>query len=171
MIFAIRIYYTQSETQHIVFPQSVIGNSDASYGDIVIDTADDIDIGEFFTTQVYVELPPDVIQQSDNIVSNNKKPAVSVATTKASETTTVKTEVVQTTAVATTEKSDGLLNINFATKEQLMTLEGIGEKKADAIIEYRIENGAFLSVEELLEVDGIGEGLLEKNRTRITVDY
>lgn len=171
MIFAIRIYYTQSETQHIVFPQSVIGNTDASYGDIVIDTADDIDIGEFFTTQVYVELPPDVIQQSDNIVSNNKKPAVSVATTKASETTTVKTEVVQTTAVATTEKSDGLLNINFATKEQLMTLEGIGEKKADAIIEYRIENGAFLSVDELLEVDGIGEGLLEKNRTRITVDY
>lgn len=52
-----------------------------------------------------------------------------------------------------------------------MTLEGIGEKKADAIIEYRIENGAFLSVDELLEVDGIGEGLLEKNRTRITVDY
>ena len=172
MIFSIRIYYTQSNTQNLVFPQSVMDKTDTSLGDIVIDTADDIDIGELFTTQVYVDLSPDVVQQPNNTVNNknsNKKPSAS--TTKVNETTTVKTEVVQTTAPATTEKSNELVNINLASFDELMTLEGIGETKAKAIINYRIENGAFLSVDELLEVDGIGEKTLEKLRPYITVDY
>ncbi len=172
MIFAIRIYYTQSDTQNLVFPQSVIGKTDTSLGDIVIDTADDIDIGELFTTQVYVDLSPDVVQQPNNTVNNknsNKKPSAS--TTKVNETTTVKTAVVQTTAPSVTEKSDGLININLAPLDVLMTLEGIGEIKANAIINYRNENGAFLTVDELLEVDGIGEKTLEKLRPYVTVDY
>ncbi len=58
--------------------------------------------------------------------------------------------------------SAGQLNINLATKEELMNLSGIGEAKALAIIEYRETQGAFKSVEELKNVSGIGEGLFTK---------
>lgn len=53
-------------------------------------------------------------------------------------------------------RSSSLININTATREELMTLDGVGEKTADAIIAYR-EIAPFESVEELMEVKGIGE--------------
>ncbi|MCR5207816.1 MAG: helix-hairpin-helix domain-containing protein [Eubacterium sp.] len=49
------------------------------------------------------------------------------------------------------------LNINTATLEELMTIEGIGEKKASAIIEYRNYLGGYTSVEQLMEIEGFGE--------------
>lgn len=63
----------------------------------------------------------------------------------------------------------GPVNVNTAGLEELMTLDGIGEVKAAAIIEYRNENGAFSSVEELLKVKGIGEKTLAKIRNQITL--
>ena len=50
------------------------------------------------------------------------------------------------------------LNINTATAEELMKLPGLGEALSRAIVAYREENGAFSSVEDIMEVDGIGEG-------------
>ena len=61
------------------------------------------------------------------------------------------------------------ININTATAEQLETLKHIGPAKADSIIAYRTEHGPFRSIEELLNVDGIGEKTLEEIRDRITV--
>ena len=50
-----------------------------------------------------------------------------------------------------------------------MTLDGIGEVTAEKILEYRDKNNGFLTIDELTEVDGIGEGKLEKIRNRITI--
>lgn len=64
----------------------------------------------------------------------------------------------------------GAVNINTADKDTLMTaITGIGEKRAEAIITYRETNGPFKSVEELLNVKGVGEATLEKNREKLTV--
>jgi competence protein ComEA len=63
--------------------------------------------------------------------------------------------------------NDGKISINSATLEELMTLPRIGEVKAKAIIAYREEYGAFVSIEELTEVRGIGEVTLEKLRDLI----
>jgi len=64
--------------------------------------------------------------------------------------------------VSNAEESNTIVNINSANKEELKTLTGIGDAKADAIINYREENGGFKSVEELTKVNGIGEKTLEK---------
>ena len=63
----------------------------------------------------------------------------------------------------------GMVNINTAGIDELMTLEEIGEKKARAIVEYREKNGRFRTPEELTNVSGIGEGIIRKNINRITV--
>ena len=70
---------------------------------------------------------------------------------------------------AASQTRPGPINLNTATREELMSLSGIGEVKADAILAYRAENGAFQSVEQLLEVSGIGEKTLEKLRSQICV--
>lgn len=63
------------------------------------------------------------------------------------------------------------INLNTADAAQLQrALTGIGAVKAQAIVDYREANGAFNSVDELLEVKGIGAATLEKNRDRITVN-
>ena len=67
------------------------------------------------------------------------------------------------------EDSDGKININSATKDELMTLSGIGEKKAQAIISYRESHGGFQSAEELMEVEGIKTGTYEKIKDRIKI--
>ena len=59
--------------------------------------------------------------------------------------------------VVVTEEFDPRLDINKATKVQLMELPGIGELTADNILEYRANNGDFQTTDELLNVEGIGE--------------
>ena len=62
---------------------------------------------------------------------------------------------------------DGKVNINTATVEELKTLKGVGEKKAEAIIEYRKKNGSFKTKEDLMKVRGIGKKLFESFQERI----
>jgi len=65
---------------------------------------------------------------------------------------------------------NSLININTATKEALMTLPGIGEVKAQAIIDYRETNGSFVDIEELQKVSGIGPITFEKLKDKIAAN-
>lgn len=67
------------------------------------------------------------------------------------------------------EAQSGLVNLNTASAEELMTLTGIGESKAEAILSYREEHGGFEKPEELMEIPGIKEGVFEKIRDQVTV--
>ncbi len=65
--------------------------------------------------------------------------------------------------------SGGLVNINTASATELETLSGIGEVLAGTIVEYRDQNGPFVSVDDLLDVSGIGPATLEEIRDQVTV--
>lgn len=67
------------------------------------------------------------------------------------------------------KETKDILNINTATLNELMTLEGIGESKAKSIIEYRTKNGKFKSIEDIMNVSGIGEALYSKIKDYIKV--
>jgi competence protein ComEA len=61
------------------------------------------------------------------------------------------------------------ININTADSTSLASLSGIGQSKAEAIVEYRKANGPFASTEELANVKGIGARTVEKNANRLTI--
>lgn len=67
-----------------------------------------------------------------------------------------------------TETSTSLVNINTASKEELMNVSGIGASKADSIIAYRIK-APFSKIEDIMNVSGIGESLFDKIKKYITV--
>ncbi|MGI6250469.1 MAG: ComEA family DNA-binding protein [Anaerolineaceae bacterium] len=63
-----------------------------------------------------------------------------------------------------------LLNLNTATFEELLSLPGIGEVKASRILALREKLGCFTRIEELMEVEGIGEGTFEILKPLVTID-
>ena len=67
------------------------------------------------------------------------------------------------------ESEDGLVDINTADAALLMTLPGIGQTRADAIVACREQHGSFSTIEDIMKVDGIKEGSFAKLRDRITV--
>jgi len=80
----------------------------------------------------------------------------------------VKAPLVQDVAA---KAQSGKVDLNSADAPTLQReLTGVGEAKAQAIVAYRESNGAFASVDELLEVKGIGKALLDRNRDRIEVN-
>lgn len=68
-----------------------------------------------------------------------------------------------------TDSTQGTVNINTATVQQLIQLQGIGARRAEAIVQYRDENGPFTDIEQLQEVPGIGPTLIENNRARLVL--
>ena len=72
-------------------------------------------------------------------------------------------------ASSSREQGGGKVNLNTAGLEELMTLTGIGQTRAEAIITYREEEGAFQAPEDIMKVDGIKEGIYEKLKDEITV--
>ena len=85
------------------------------------------------------------------------------------DTTSVSVETEFSQITVQTEPVKDKININTASKEELMTLSGIGEVIAQRIIEYRDEHGKFSSIEEIKNVTGIGEVRFSNIKDQITV--
>jgi comEA protein len=101
----------------------------------------------------------------------SSKPPATTSTTAPVAKSTNPTATLPTTQSTTesTEPQSLLLDLNTATLEQLDKLPGIGESKAKAILDYRLKRGRFKRVEELMDVKGIGEKMLEKLKELVFV--
>ncbi len=104
--------------------------------------------------QIIEKCNTDIIK-NDTCIKGDEKEEKKVTTKKAN--TSNKEE----------KETNKLVSINTATKEELMTISGIGESKAEAIIEYR-KSKKFETIEEIKEVSGIGDSLFEKIKDYIT---
>jgi competence protein ComEA len=71
--------------------------------------------------------------------------------------------------VISESRNEALININTADKETLMKLNGIGEVRAQQIIDSRTKNGMFVTTKDIMRIDGIGLTLFEKIKNDITV--
>lgn len=72
-------------------------------------------------------------------------------------------------AAETAKEGTGLVNLNTASVQQLMTLPGIGEAKAKDIVQYREKNGSFQKIEDIMKISGIKEAVFQKIQSLITV--
>lgn len=77
----------------------------------------------------------------------------------------------QAEAASITEVLEFTVNINTASAEEMATLlKGIGEKKAQAIVEFREQQGPFAKIDDIVKVKGIGPGFLAKNQSHLSVE-
>lgn len=117
---------------------------------------------------------PAIQENGDNIVPDKAEDITEITSAAAAETEVyVNSAAASPYAVSETSSAaasnSGLININEAPESELVRLNGIGEVKAAAIVEYRRNNGKFRRIEDILNVSGIGEKTFEKIRDQITV--
>ena len=116
-----------------------------------INRAEYVEDGEKITIPVRYSPSDEYYGQNDTALSSEEIPETAAAQ-----------------AAPDTGTGSGLININTASREELKTLNGIGDAKADKIIEYRINN-RFRSIEDIKKVDGIGESIYGRIKDFITV--
>lgn len=99
-------------------------------------------------------------------INNNSKNSASISESELITNDNVKSEEDNT---VNSLENNQKVNINTATKEELMKLSNIGESKAEKIIDYRTVNGNFNSIEDIKKVSGIGDKLYDSIKKNITV--
>ena len=112
----------------------------------------------------YKETEKEIIYIEYECVCPDKKNDACIKEEDIVNTNGVKTEKIEENS---SEKKDELVSINTGTLDELMTLSGIGESKAQAIIEYREKNGKFEKLEDIMNVSGIGESAYSKIKDNI----
>lgn len=124
---------------------------------IIINSKDEIEkIKNGEKEQIICENRNDVCINEEKLITNDINKSEELNKTETNKNTT-------------NEKLNTFVNINTATKEELMTLKGIGESKAIKIIEYRKTNGNFKTIDDIKNVSGIGEAIYVKIKENITV--
>ena len=111
------------------------------------------------------------IEKNNNVITNEVTTKNRISTTKKIVTTSknISTKTT-TTKTTTTEKVVNYpININSCSLEELLTIKGLGDIKAEKIIEYREANGLFKSIEDIKNISGIGDALFNKIKEFITV--
>lgn len=108
-----------------------------------------------------------VVYSNDEIENASKEEKIEVTTPCVCE--DVNSACIENNTNKETSQTNGKININTATQEELTSLSGIGEAKAKSIIKYREENGNFKSIEDIMKVSGISENLFAKIKENITV--
>lgn len=108
-----------------------------------------------------------VVYSNDEIENASKEEKIEVTTPCVCE--DVNSACIENNTTKETSQTNGKININTATQEELTSLSGIGEAKAKSIIKYREENGNFKSIEDIMKVSGISENLFAKIKENITV--
>lgn len=121
-------------------------------------------------TYKYIECKTKEIKETTTTVPETSIETTTQPTTKTTITIPTSTTTTITTKKETTTKNQTQkININTATLEELISLDGLGETKAQKIIEYRTTNGLFNSIEDILNVKGIGKTIFENIKEHIEV--
>lgn len=107
-----------------------------------------INLAQKITDQMQIIVPNVHSKQEDGLTEGNSEKGSSINT-------------------SVSNSKQGTININTATLEELQTIKGIGKKKAEAILQYRKEHGAFRTKEDLLQVKGIGKKALEAIESQV----
>ena len=154
LFFTVKMYILQTDytqVKPIVFQDSDLGVADKN--NVVVDVPENNNVvGTTVASQGNINI---IMPQEDEKITER---------TTVAETTTAE----QTTKVSS--ENEDKININTASAKELMELKGIGEKKAQAIIDYRNENGHFAKIEDITNVSGIGEKTLGNIRDMISVN-
>ena len=103
-------------------------------------------------------------ERTDYILEKPSNAEITYHSAAPTETTSTKE------AASSVAPTSGKININTASKEELMTLDGIGEKKAGWIIEYRELHGSFQTIQDIMKVSGIGNKTFESLKDYICVE-
>lgn len=136
---------------------------------IIENKASDVCVSETYIIDDCKEKGASIIESSnesnDQVSESNDglsdKPDTQVDDNKSNNNTSIDNK--------TEDLVDSKININTASAEELSKLNGVGEKKALAILEYRKNNGLFESIEDIKKVSGIGDATYEKFKSQITV--
>ncbi|MDR1629102.1 MAG: helix-hairpin-helix domain-containing protein [Oscillospiraceae bacterium] len=107
------------------------------------------------------------VLQNDRLTTEQNDQSQTVSLVFANETRAMSVPTEQ--ATQSPADTGTKINLNTAGVKDLLALKGIGQVKAEAIMEYRRENGRFLSVYELMQVSGIGEKIFAEIKDKITI--
>lgn len=163
MVGFIAVDNSRAVSAEISYYESSAGVSDnaAEYSD-----SDNLSVDDMFIDATEAKSATVPSESIANRTTVTKIIAHSNAATAAKRTTVKNTMSKRTSTTA----FSGVININTASAEELTQLKGIGEVIAGRIVDYRNENGAFSSIEDIMNVSGIGEKKFEAIRDNISVN-